>query len=69
MVKEWLQAILTVEWLLGASMAVGGRRLVTWVRDVLGAFRDMRGGSGDREGSADDEALPEGYRPEGERSD
>lgn len=32
--QEWASAILTTEWLLGASMALAGTRLVTWLSTV-----------------------------------
>lgn len=47
MVQEWLDAVLTVEWLLGASMAFAGRQLRRFVSQTYSAFRSKGRGPGE----------------------
>lgn len=51
--QEWIDAVMTTEWLLGASMALGGKKVLTWIRDVREEFARPAG-----EGGETDETRP-----------
>lgn len=42
MVAEWLEAVFTVEWLLGASMGMAGKRLFAFVQASVNELRKVR---------------------------
>lgn len=61
MVSEWLDAIQTVNWLLGASMAFAGRKLLAWLEASVETVKNLRDDS--KGESAKEEESTEDRRP------
>lgn len=55
--QEWLNAIFTTEWLLGAAMGFAGKRLITWVGDVV---EGVRGVQADQQSDVTEQARDDG---------